>query len=306
MLKIDLSKTIVVTMIMMMVTLLINFLPFMAFIIAPFLLIPTVYLFCKSRNGFYIMSLIVILITIFMSIFTMQVIMGSIFAGYIIGQLLMERTSKERMLYILTVFYSIYTLVSIIFLQLTDYLPKVQTWFNPTIDIYNEYLSKGVKEGAIPAYQLEMFNTSMNEVIKQVPGIVILSLFLLALLQLVITLPALRQFKIATPNFRSLYTWQMPKVLLIIYLFVLLAHFGISETDYVPLGIVINLRYVLEWMLFIQGLSLYSYFIKMRKIHPIVKAFIFFIAFLYAPITQLFGIIDLMVNLKKRIPKKFK
>lgn len=306
MLKIDLSKTIVVTMIMLMVTLLINFLPFMAFIIAPFLLIPTVYLFCKSRNGFYIMSLIVILITIFMSIFTMQVIMGSIFAGYIIGQLLMERTSKERMLYILTVFYSIYTLVSIIFLQLTDYLPKVQTWFNPTIDIYNEYLSKGVKEGAIPAYQLEMFNTSMNEVIKQVPGIVILSLFLLALLQLVITLPALRQFKIATPNFRSLYTWQMPKVLLIIYLFVLLAHFGISETDYVPLGIVINLRYVLEWMLFIQGLSLYSYFIKMRKIHPIVKVFIFFIAFLYAPITQLFGIIDLMVNLKKRVPKKFK
>lgn len=306
MLKIDLSKTIVVTMIMMMVTLLINFLPFMAFIIAPFLLIPTVYLFCKSRNGFYTMSLIVILITIFMSIFTMQIIMGSIFAGYIIGQLLIERTSKERMLYILTVFYSIYTLVSIIFLQLTDYLPKVQTWFKPTIDIYNEYLSKGVKEGTMPAYQLEMFNTSMNEVVKQVPGIVILSLFLLALLQLVITLPALRQFKIATPNFRPLYTWQMPKVLLIIYLFVLLAHFGISETDYVPLGIVINLRYVLEWMLFIQGLSLYSYFIKMRKIHPIVKAFIFFIAFLYAPITQLFGIIDLMVNLKKRIPKKFK
>lgn len=306
MLKFDLSKTIIVTMIMMMATLLINFLPFMAFIIAPFLLLPTVYLFCRSRNSFYIMSLIVILITIFMSIFTMQVIMGSIFAGYIIGQLLIERTSKERMLYILTVFYSIYTLVSIIFLQVTDYLPKVQTWFKPTIDIYNEYLSKGVKEGTIPAYQLEMFNTSMNEVIKQVPGIVILALFLLALLQLVITLPALRQFKIATPNFRPLSTWQMPKVLLIIYLFVLLAHFGISETDYVPLGIVINLRYVLEWMLFIQGLSLYSYFIKMRKIYPIVKAFIFFIAFLYAPITQLFGIIDLMVNLKKRVPKKFK
>lgn len=306
MLKIDLSKTVIVTIIMVMLTLLINFLPFMALFIASFLLIPTVYLYCKSRNGFYIMSLIVILITIFMSIFTMQVIMGSIFAGYIIGQLLIERTSKERMLYILTVFYSIYALISIIFLQVTDYLPKVKTWFKPTIDIYNEYLSKGVKEGTIPAYQLEMFNTSMNEVIKQVPGIVILSLFLLALLQLVITLPTLRQFKIATPNFKPLYTWQLPKVLLIIYLFVLLAHFGITETDYIPLGIVINLRYVLEWMLFIQGLSLYHYFVKMRKIHPIVKAFIFFMAFLYAPITQLFGIIDLMVNLKKRVPRKFK
>ncbi|WP_414042033.1 DUF2232 domain-containing protein [Macrococcus sp. EM39E] len=306
MLKIDLSKTVIITTIMLVLTLIINFLPALVIFIAPFLLVPTVYLYCKSRNGFYIMSLIVILVTVLMSIFTMQIIMGAIFAGYIIGQLLIERASKERMLYILTIFYSIYTLVSIIFLQVTDFLPKVQSWFKPTIDVYNDYLSKGIKEGTIQNYQLEMFNTSMNEVIKQVPGIVVLFLFLLVLLQLVITMPLLRQFKIATPNFRPLFTWQMPKSILIVYLIVLLAHFGVSETDYVPLGIVINLRYVLEWLLFIQGLSLYSYFTRMRKTHPILTVFIFFIAFIYAPITQLFGIIDLMVNLKKRVSRKLK
>ncbi|WP_414050696.1 DUF2232 domain-containing protein [Macrococcus animalis] len=306
MLKIDLSKTVIITTIMLVLTLIINFLPALVIFIAPFLLVPTVYLYCKSRNGFYIMSLIVILVTVLMSIFTMQIIMGAIFAGYIIGQLLIERASKERMLYILTIFYSIYTLVSIIFLQVTDFLPKVQSWFKPTIDVYNDYLSKGIKEGTIQNYQLEMFNTSMNEVIKQVPGIVVLFLFLLVLLQLVITMPLLRQFKITTPNFRPLFTWQMPKSILIVYLIVLLAHFGVSETDYVPLGIVINLRYVLEWLLFIQGLSLYSYFTRMRKTHPILTVFIFFIAFIYAPITQLFGIIDLMVNLKKRVSRKLK
>lgn len=306
MLKIDLSKTVIITAIMLVLTLMINFLPALVIFIAPFLLLPTVYLYCKSRNSFYVMSFIVIFVTVLMSIFTMQIMMGAIFAGYIIGQLLVEKSSKERMLYILTVFYSIYTLVSIIFLQVTEFLPKVQTWFEPTIKVYNDYLSKGIKDGTIPNYQLELFNTSMNELIKQVPGIVVLLLFLLALLQLVVTLPLLRQFKIATPNFRPLYTWQMPKAILIVYLIVLLTHFAITETDYVLLGIVINLRYVLEWLLFIQGLSLYSYFIRVRKIHPILTAFIFFIAFIYAPITQLFGMIDLMVNLKKHVPRKLK
>lgn len=192
------------------------------------------------------------------------------------------------------------------FLQLTDFLPKVTTWFKPVLTIYNDYLTKEIKAGTIPAYQLEMFNTNMNEFIKQVPGIIIFLLFLLALLQLVITLPLLRNFKIATPNFRPLYTWQMPKSILAIYLIALLAHFAFSETDYIPQGIMINLRYVIEWLLFIQGLSLYSYFMKLRKTHPVLNVFIIFLAFLSAPITQLFGIIDLMVNLKKRIPRKIK
>ncbi|WP_414054618.1 DUF2232 domain-containing protein [Macrococcus equi] len=306
MLKIDLSKTVIVTLIMLLITLLINFLPFMVLFIAPFLLLPTVYLFCKSRNSYYVMSTIIILITVFMSIFTMQVMMSAIFAGYIIGQLLHEKTSRERMLYILTVFYSIYTLISVIFLQLTDYLPKVQTWFKPTLNIYNDYLSKGVKDGTLSVHQLELFNNSMNDLLKQVPGIVIFLLFILALLQLLITMPLLRRFKIATPNFKPLYSWQFPKVLLIIYLITLLAHFGITETDYVALGIVINLRYVIEWLFFIQGLSLYHYFMRIRKTHTVLNVFVFFIAVIYSPITQLFGMIDLMINLKKRIPVKRK
>ncbi|MCE4956679.1 DUF2232 domain-containing protein [Macrococcoides caseolyticum] len=306
MLKIDLRKTVIVTAIMLMITLLINILPFMTIFIAPFLLLPTAYLYYKSRNSYYVMSLIIVIVNVMMSILTMQIMLGAIFAGYIIGQLLVERTSKERMLYILTVYYSIYVLVSIIFLQVTDFLPKVQTWFEPTVNIYNDILSKGIKDGTIPEHQLEMFNQNIDIVMQQVPGIVVFVLFILTLLQLVITLPLLRQYKIATPNFRPLYAWQMPKALLYIYLIVLLAHFGISETDYIPFGIVINLRYIIEWLLFIQGLSLMHYFMKLKRTHPLLNIFIFILAFISAPISQLFGLIDLMVNLKKRIPRKLK
>ncbi|MCU7557936.1 YybS family protein [Macrococcus capreoli] len=306
MLKIDLSKTVIVTIIMMMITFLINIVPSLVIFIAPFLLLPTAYLYCKSRNGYYVMSVIVILVTLFLSIFTMQVMMGAIFAGYITGQLLIERASKERILYILTVFYSIYTLLSIIFLQITGFLPKVESWFKPTLKLYNEYLSTGIQDGTISQSQLEMFNLSMDAMLKQVPGIMIFMLFLLVLLQITITLPLLRNFKIATPNFRPLYSWQLPRTLLILYVVAVVIQLSIGDTDYVLLGVVINLRYVLEWLLFIQGLSLFHFFMRVRKTHPVLNVFIFFIAFIYAPITQLFGIIDLMVNLKKRIPGKKK
>lgn len=306
MLKIDIRKTIIITLIMLLLTLIINFIPPLVFLIAPFMLIPTVYIYSKSIRSYYVMSGIMIAVSIFMSIFTMQIVMASIFGGYIVGQLLIERVSKERMLYILTIFYSIYTLVSIIFLQITDYLPKVSSWFQPSIQMYNDILDKSVEDGSISNAQLEMFHTSMDTIIKQVPGIIILALFLLALIQLLITLPLLRKYKIATPNFIPLYRWQMPKSILIIYLITLLTHFSISEMDYIPLGIVTNLRYVLEWLLFIQGISLFSYFMRARQTHILLNLFIYFMAFIYAPITQLFGIIDLMVNLKKRVPRKIK
>ena len=69
----------------------------------------------------------------------------------------------------------------------------------------------------------------------------------------------------------------------------------------VTYGIVTNLRYVLEWIIFIQGLSLASYFVKMKKSPIFFKVIMFVLAFMMMPVTQIFGMLDMMLNIKSRI-----
>ncbi|WP_154841031.1 DUF2232 domain-containing protein, partial [Staphylococcus pasteuri] len=56
----------------------------------------------------------------------------------------------------------------------------------------------------------------------QLPSYLIIVIFLLILINLIITFPILRKFKVATPIFKPLFAWQMNRVLLWIYLIVLI------------------------------------------------------------------------------------
>ena len=116
--KIDIRKTIVTSIIMLVATAIMHFVPGLFLFIVPFLLIPAVTLYYHSTESYYAMSFVILIAVIFTSIFTMQIMLSIIFGGYIVGQLLKEKASKERVLYISTVFYTIFSLIAIIILQM--------------------------------------------------------------------------------------------------------------------------------------------------------------------------------------------
>lgn len=302
--KIDLKKTLITTVLMLLATLLIHLMPVLCLIIVPFLLIPTVTLYYHDRNSYYVMSGIVLFTTLFTSIFAMQVMLSTIFGAYIVAQLLLERTSKERILYVLTGFYAIYSLISMIILQLTDIMPKSGAIFGPVIDTYSNILMKEVERGTITKDYADLVLSSTDAIILQIPGLLIFFLFLLALIQLVITLPLVRKFKVSTPDFRPLYMWRIPKSVLYLYFLTLLVSLFVTESDVVLLGIVTNFKYVLEWIIFIQGLSLFSYFMKVRRTPTVLNILIYIFAFIFSPVTQIFGMIDMILNLKSKIKRK--
>ncbi|GGB09511.1 membrane protein [Macrococcus hajekii] len=300
--KIDFLKTSIITLILLAIAFLINVGPGLIILIAPFSLIPGTYLYMKSRPSFYVMAAIVTLISmIFMTIVAFQMILAILIMSYILGYLLTSRVSRELMLFTMTALLSMYVLLSIIFLQLTDMMPTTKKWFGELKEVYETLAKSEIENGNITRENVTLFNSALDAMQLQVPGLIIFNLFLLILLTLVITLPLLRKLKVATPNFRPLYLWQMPKIALYLYFAASITGWFLSPEDVVLLGIVVNLKYVLEWIMFIQGLSLLSFFLKVKRMPSFVKVLLFVLAFLMAPVTQFFGILDLIFRIKTRI-----
>ncbi|MEJ7151833.1 DUF2232 domain-containing protein, partial [Staphylococcus epidermidis] len=73
----------------------------------------------------------VVLTTLLGNIFVLSILVLIIFLSFIVGQLLKERTSKERILYVTTTFMSIVSLIAIMLLQTFDKLPKASAIINP-------------------------------------------------------------------------------------------------------------------------------------------------------------------------------
>ncbi|WP_302054857.1 DUF2232 domain-containing protein [Macrococcus equipercicus] len=287
---------------MLLIALLMNALPALILITAPFLLIPGVYLYYKDKRGFYVMSGIVLIISLVMlKLFALQVIIGVMLSSYLIGQLLETRSSKETMLFALTALLSFYTLLSIISMQLLNLLPTTKQWFAAVKDSYMTMVETELSKDNISWENIALFNSALDQMQLQVPGLIVLLIFLLSLVSLLIALPLLRSFKIATPNFRPLYFWRVPKIALYIYVIAVVIKLFLTPEDVVLLGIVTNLQYVLEWIIFIQGISLISFYVKVKRTPLIINLLMFIFAFIMAPITQLLGMLDLIINLKARI-----
>ncbi|KAA1039528.1 DUF2232 domain-containing protein [Macrococcus equipercicus] len=300
--KLDLIKTLAISAIMLLIALLMNALPALILITAPFLLIPGVYLYYKDKLGFYVMSGIVLIISLVMlKLFALQVIIGVLLSSYLIGQLLETRASKETMLFALTALLSFYTLLSIISMQLLNLLPTTKQWFAAVKDSYMTMVETELSKDNISWENIALFNSALDQMQLQVPGLIVLLIFLLSLVSLLIALPLLRSFKIATPNFRPLYFWRVPKIALYIYVIAVVIKLFLTPEDVVLLGIVTNLQYVLEWIIFIQGISLISFYVKVKRTPLIINLLMFIFAFIMAPITQLLGMLDLIINLKARI-----
>lgn len=300
--KLDLIKTSIISAVMLVVTLLIHAVPALILITAPFLLIPGVYLCYKDKHGFYVMSGIVLIISlIFLNLFALQVMIGVLLSSYLIGLLLQSRASKEYMLFALTVLLSFYALISIIFMQLMELLPTTKEWFTDVKDSYMALVEAELGKENISQENINLFFTALDQMQLQVPGLIVLLIFLLSLISLLIAMPILRKFKVAAPNFRPLYFWRVPKSVLYLYVIAVLIKLLLTPEDVILLGIVTNLQYVLEWIIFIQGISLISFFIKVKRTPTIINVLMFIFAFIMAPITQLLGMLDLIINVKARI-----
>lgn len=300
--KFDIIKVFLISLIMLIFGVVINIAPILIIILAPFMMIPGAYLYLKSRHSFYAMGVVVTIVTLLsLSLLTLQIIIAALVASFIIGRLIVERASRELMYYVITAFLSLYTLLSVIFLQIAKLLPTTDVWAKNINAYYEIIMAPELKKGTITQDTLTMFQDSIYQLQLLIPGVVVFSIFLLVLLAVNLTLVILRKLKLPTPKRIPLYLWNIPKIVLYLYFISAIVGWLVPRDSVVTYGIVTNLRYVLEWIIFIQGLSLASYFVKMKKSPIFFKVIMFVLAFMMMPVTQIFGMLDMMLNIKSRI-----
>ncbi|WP_239747670.1 DUF2232 domain-containing protein [Mammaliicoccus sp. P-M56] len=299
--KVDIKATIIATLVLVLSVVVMSLVPYLAIIILPFITIPGTILWYRSKPSFFVTVVVTLCATVlFNNVFLLTVMTLMIFMSVFIGQLLVERTSKERILYLVTTFMSILTIGSVLILQITGNLPLTSKFFSQYHDVLISYFEMG---GNLTTEIEETLQTSLEILQASIPGYIVLWVFLLVFVNLLVTFPILRKFKVATPVFRPLFMWQINRSVAFVFVITVLISLFVTKENVVMYGIVTNLQFVLEWVIFIQALSLFHLFVKVKKLPVVVGVLIFVLAFVFKPFAYLFGLMDIWFSLKQRIKK---
>lgn len=296
--KIQPKATIIGTLVLAIVALVTHVLPILGLILCLFATIPGVVLWNKSIQSFGISALVTVIITTLLgNTFVLSIIVLVILTSLIIGQLLKERATKERILYVTTVSLSLMTLIGFMLLQVFEKIPRATALVNPVKEtVHNVLLTSGAN-----ADYRQMLEESIRKMTVQLPSYLIIIVFLIVLINLIITFPILRKFKVATPIFKPLFAWQMNRTLLTIYIIDLICVMFATQPNTFQ-SIVLNFEVVLSLVMYIQGMSVIHFFGKAKRLPNVVTVILMILGTLLTPMTHivgLIGVIDLCINLKQ-------
>ncbi len=296
--KIQPKATIIGTLVLAIVALVTHVLPILGLILCLFATIPGVVLWNKSIQSFGISALVTVIITTLLgNTFVLSIMVLVILTSLIIGQLLKERATKERILYVTTVSLSLMTLIGFMLLQVFEKIPRATALVNPVKEtVHNVLLTSGAN-----ADYRQMLEESIRKMTVQLPSYIIIIVFLIVLINLIITFPILRKFKVATPIFKPLFAWQMNRTLLTIYIIDLICVMFATQPNTFQ-SIVLNFEVVLSLVMYIQGMSVIHFFGKAKRLPNVVTVILMILGTLLTPMTHivgLIGVIDLCINLKQ-------
>ncbi len=296
--KIQPKATIIGTLALVIVALVTHVLPILGLILCLFATIPGVVLWNKSIQSFGISALVTVIITTLLgNTFVLSMMVLVILTSLIIGQLLKERATKERILYVTTVSLSLMTLIGFMLLQVFEKIPRATALVNPVKEtVHNVLLTSGAN-----ADYRQMLEESIRKMTVQLPSYLIIIVFLIVLINLIITFPILRKFKVATPIFKPLFAWQMNRTLLTIYIIDLICVMFATQPNTFQ-SIVLNFEVVLSLVMYIQGMSVIHFFGKAKRLPNVVTVILMILGTLLTPMTHivgLIGVIDLCINLKQ-------
>jgi uncharacterized protein YybS (DUF2232 family) len=283
------------------------YVPLIGVIATLFLALP--FIIFTIRHGYaYALLLLAASLVISMligSLFSLPVALMFGTAGIAIGAMLAKNKSRYMILLISTLVFLInividYT-ISVKFLQ-TDIIQETLLAFRQSFDTAMQMM-KGM--GQEPPKQLqEQFNQGFELIKYVIPTLFVIAAFLFAYITIIVSVPILKRLKLpvgAWPPFRDV---TLPKGLLWIYVLVLALSFIPFEKGTFAYIAILNVYYVLQLLLMVQGFS-FLYHAANKKNIPkgmviggmVLCLFLPFLLYLIA----ILGIIDLGFDLRKRI-----
>lgn len=131
------------------------------------------------------------------------------------------------------------------------------------------------------------------------PALLVLSVFISVWLLLLILLPVLKRLGIEVPKFPPFRDMKLPKSVLWYYLIVLLVSLlSDLQLGTMPYMIFMNASVVLQFLLFLQGVSFYHFYIKQEGWPKWVAVLVTILAFPLQSFTSIVGIVDLGFDIR--------
>lgn len=273
------------------------------FLVLPFIL----FAYKNDRKSMLVFFVAAILISLIVgSVFAIPVAITFGLTGLVMGDFIREKKSRE----------AIYFSGSLAFL-LTLVITYAITVAFFQIDIIDESIATMKKSIESSVSTMESIGQEPNEKkIKQMlegveavtflkPTLFVVTSFLGVFFIQLVSLPIAKRFQIKIASWRPFRNLQLPKSILWIYLITLLSSmlFKPEEGSFLFLAIV-NLAFILQWLMVLQGLALIYYYSETKKLPKAVPVMFTIGVLLLSQllyIVRILGIIDLGFDLRKRI-----
>jgi uncharacterized protein YybS (DUF2232 family) len=288
------------------------YVPFLGMVVNLFLAVPFM-LFAAKNDGKSILVFIIaslLLSFIVGSVMSLPLALAYGTTGTVIGYLI----QKQKNMGVLFIAGTLVFLINLIIIYVTSIVLFEVDMITEMIELMRESLNvsadllKNFGNAQDSEKLLEQFNNGLNLIKTLIPTLFVLSSFFIVFIMQLVSFPIIKRFGIKVEKWKSFKEISLPKSLLYYFLLtLLLSMFMNPEEGTFWYMAIINLTYILQFLMVLQGYTFMFYYFDKKGISKAISITIGIVAFLipiFLYIIGILGIIDLGFDLRKGFNKK--
>ncbi|MED3570956.1 YybS family protein [Cytobacillus praedii] len=287
------------------------YIPVLGIVTNLFLAVPFILFAAKNTrmNSFVFLIAAIILSVLVGTILALPLTLSYGASGLVIGYFIQLKKSRMSTFVTATLVFLIALLVqyaaSVVFFKMNlieEFIQMMKESLDQSVAIV-EALGQKV-DGTV----LDRFDAFIKMIETLTPSLFVMTSIVAVLLIELVSFPIVKRFGVNLQQRTSLKELTLPKSILWYYLVIMLASFILKpeEGDYWYLALV-NLSFILQLCMVVQGIAFLFYICDMKGIHkavPIIATVFTFFPPILLPIVRILGIIDLGFELRKRFESK--
>ncbi|WP_045519099.1 YybS family protein [Neobacillus niacini] len=288
------------------------YVPFLGMIVNLFLAVPFMLFAAKNDGKSIVVFIIASLLLSFIvgTVMSLPLTLAYGTTGVVIGYLIQKQKNTGVLLLTGTLVF----LVNLIIIYVASIVLFKVDMITEMIDIMRESINvsadllKNFGNAQDTEKVLEQFNNGLNLIKTLIPTLFVLSSFFIVFIMQLISFPIIKRFGVKVEKWKSFKEISLPKSLLYYFLLTLIVSMFMNPEEgtfwYMA---IINMTYVLQFLMVLQGYTFIFYFFDQKGISKAISitiAIVSFIIPIFLYIVGILGIIDLGFDLRKGFNKK--
>ncbi|MGG2025270.1 DUF2232 domain-containing protein [Gottfriedia sp. S16(2024)] len=225
--------------------------------------------------------------------------------GIVIGYLLKNERSKGEILLTSTFIYLIHMVLTYILFKAVSHTDLVKHGIDMMLEGVekSKELSASLGTGTNEK-KLDELSSAIKLIPTLIPSIMLMGSFFVAFITQLVTFPLIKRLGYKTPKFKPFREFRLPVGFMWFFLIVMIfSFFNLKQSSFLSTA-VINLTYVLQILLLVQGYASIFYFSYLKQFSKAVPIIILIASFIIQPliyIVLLIGIISIGIFNRRKI-----